>query len=218
MAESCLLLRRDESIPLSNNMDQEIVPAINRALLHPKTPAHIWIMSTKRNAKCEMIAITHLNAPAEMPLQYRDIIIMALMMVDIVVIDVEENESSERLKIHTVTLRQYMGKGTQGLQKMQEEFEAHNEGIVITTKVRWLANHRNIKERWQNREIAASSVVFILQQSKMSQSIVKKGIKAAGLWDHLEMYTNHRPVSRGEIAISHSADEIRKIETCRAAL
>jgi hypothetical protein len=41
MAERCLILRRDECVPLSNKMDQEIASAIHRALFHQKALAHI---------------------------------------------------------------------------------------------------------------------------------------------------------------------------------
>ena len=118
MAERRLILRRDESVPLSNKMDQEIASAINRALFHQKAPAHIRIMNAKRNANGTITAITHPNATAEMALQYRDIIITAAGMVDNGVVDVKENESLERLKIQTVPLVQYMGKGMDVLQKM----------------------------------------------------------------------------------------------------
>jgi len=75
-----------------------------------------------------------------------------------------------------------MGKGKEGLKKMREEFEAEHEGIVIPTQVSWLANLRMIRERRQNGAIAASSVVFVVKGSKMAQSLVKKDIKAAGVW------------------------------------
>jgi len=83
-----------------------------------------------------------------------------------------------------------MGKGTEGLQKMREEFEAENAGIGIPTQARWLANHRTIRERRQNGEIAASSVVFFVKGSKVAQSLVKKGIKAAGVWYRVETCKN----------------------------
>jgi len=181
MAERRLISRRDKSVPLSNNMDQEIASAINRALFHQKAPAHIRIMNAKRNAKGAITAITHPNETAEMALQYRDIIITAVRTVNKGVVDVEENETWERLMIHAVPLIRYMGKGTEGLQKMRDEFEAENEGIVSPTPVRWLANPHTIKERRQNGEIAASSVVFVVKGSKVAQSLVQKGIKAAGV-------------------------------------
>jgi len=88
--------------------------------------------------------------------RYCDIIIRAVRSVDIGVVDVAENKSSERLKIHVVPVVQYMRKGTEHLQKMQEEFKAEIEGIKITTQLGWLVNPRTTWERRQNGEIAAS--------------------------------------------------------------
>jgi len=182
MAERRLILRRDLSVPLSNEMDQEIASAINRALFHQKAPAHVRIMNAKRNAKGAITAITHPNATAEMALQYADMIIAAASSVDKGVLDVEENESWGRRKIHAVPVIRSMGKGTEGLQKIREEFKPENDGIVIPDLVRRLANPRTIRERRGNGEIAGSSVVFVVNGSKVAKSLVKKRIKAARVW------------------------------------
>jgi len=111
------------------------------------------------------------------------IIITAARTVNKGVVDVEENESRERLKIHAVSLIWYMGKGTEGLQMLREEFEAGNEGIVSPTQLRWLANLRTIRERRQNVEIAKSFTAFGVKRSMVVQNIIKYGIKAMGLWN-----------------------------------
>jgi hypothetical protein len=189
MADRCLIHRRDESVPLPNMMDQEIASAINRALFHQQAPAHIRIMNARS------------NATAEMAMQYRDIIITADRTVDRGVLDVEENKTWESLKLPAVPLGRYMGKGTEGLQKMREEFEAENEGVAIPTQGRWLANPRTIKERRRNREIAASSIVFVTKGSKLAQSSIKKGIKAAGVWYRVKAFPNAGPDSRCELCV-----------------
>jgi hypothetical protein len=48
-------------------------------------------------------------------------------------VDVEENQSWETIMIDTVPHIGYTGKGTEGLQKLREEFEAENIGIVVPT-------------------------------------------------------------------------------------
>jgi hypothetical protein len=118
MAERRLLSRRDKSVPLSNEMDQEIALAITRAFSHQKAPADIRIMNAKRNAKAAITAIMYPNATAEMALQYHDIVTTAARTVDKGVVHVQENWSCERLMIHTVPLIRYMGKGKEGLKKM----------------------------------------------------------------------------------------------------
>jgi hypothetical protein len=75
-------------------------------------------MNAKRNAQGAITAITHPNATPEIALLYGDIIITSARTVNKGVVDVEQNESLERLKIHTVPLIRYMGKGMKGLQKM----------------------------------------------------------------------------------------------------
>ena len=181
MADRRLLLMGDESVPLPHTMDQEIASAINRVLFHQQAPAHIRIMNARRNAKGAITAITHQIATAEMAMRYRDVISTAATTVDRGVLDVEEHGTWERLKIHAVPLVRYMGKGTEGVQKMREEFEAENEGIKVPTQVRWLANPSTIRDRKKNGEIAASSVVCEVKGSKVAQVLVKKGIKAAGV-------------------------------------
>jgi hypothetical protein len=104
-------------------------------------------MNARRNAKGVIMAITHQNATAEMAMRYQDVISMAARTVDRGVVDVEENETWARRKFHAVPLVRYMGQGTEGLQKMREEFEAENDGIAIAAQVRWLANPRTIRER-----------------------------------------------------------------------
>jgi hypothetical protein len=156
-------------------------------------------VNVKRNAKGAITAITHPNATVEMALQYRDISITAVRTVDKGVVDVEQNQSWERPKIDTVTLIWNMGKGMEGLQQMREEYEAENEGIVIPTQVRWLANPCTLRERRQNGEIAALFVVFIVKGSYVAQCLVRTGIKAAGVWYRVETYTNEEPDSSYEL-------------------
>jgi small ligand-binding sensory domain FIST len=87
---------------------------------------------------------------AEIALQYPDIIIRAAMTVDNSVGDIEENMHCERQKIQFILLMRYMGKGTEGLQEILDEFEAQNDGTAIPTQVRLLSYPCTIRERRQN--------------------------------------------------------------------
>ena len=53
-----------------------------------------------------------------------------------------------------------------------------------------------MRERRQNGEIAVSSVVFIVKGNMVAQKIIKKCIKAAGMWYRVEAFTNAGPDSR----------------------
>jgi len=95
-------------------MDQQIASAINRALFHQMALAHIRIMNAKRNARGTIMAMTDQNATVAMALIYQDVIITAARTVDTGVIDIEENKSWERLKIHALPLMRYMRKRNRG--------------------------------------------------------------------------------------------------------
>ena len=184
--------------PPPNKMDQEIASPINRALFHQEALAHMRIINAKRNARESITAITHQNVTAAMALIYRDVISTAAHTVDTGVINIQENESWERLKIHAIPHVSYKGKGTEGLQKMRDDIHANNQGITIPVQVRWLANPHIIRERRQKGEISAFSVVFVVQRSKVERRLLKVGIKVAGVWYRVEPFTIAGPDSRCE--------------------
>jgi hypothetical protein len=185
-------------VPLPDKMDQEIESAINRADFHQKAPSHIRIMNAKRNPQGAITAITHKNATAAMVLTYSIIIINVAHTVNKGVINVDENESWEWLKVHAVALVRYIGKGTQGLQNMLDEIHAENEGVVIPAQVRSLANPHSIRDRRPRGEISASSVIIVVKGGKVAQRRIKEGIEAAGVWYRVEPFMNVGPDSRCE--------------------
>jgi hypothetical protein len=85
---------------------------------------------------------------------------------------------------------------------MRADFAVGNVCRVITTELRWLVKPCTSSERRQNGEIAASLVVFIVKGRTVAQSMIKKGIQAAGVWYRFEMYTNVGPDSRCELCCS----------------
>jgi hypothetical protein len=118
------------------------------------------MMNAKRISKRAITAITNQNLMAAMALTYDEVNMIAAHMVDKGVMDVDENESWERQEVNAVHLVRYMGIGTEGLQKMQDEIHAENEEVVIPIQVRWLVNPDSIREKRQRGEISVSSVVL----------------------------------------------------------
>jgi len=132
----CLIFRHYERVPLCSEKNQEIASLIKRGLFPQTAQEHTGILNAIRNARGEITATTHLNARAQMALHQLDIIISAAWTVDNGVVNLDENESWDTLKIHAVPARHYMGKGTGGHQEMREAFEVQQEGTVILTNVR----------------------------------------------------------------------------------
>jgi hypothetical protein len=135
MAVTPLIFWRNESEPILNKLDQEIVSGINRALSHQQAPAHIKLIPARRKGKSTITAITHQNRTEQMDIQCQDNNMTGVGNLEERLLDVQEHETWDSLKIHEVPLVHYMGKGTEGLQKRREEFEAENKGVAIPTQV-----------------------------------------------------------------------------------
>jgi hypothetical protein len=67
-------------------------------------------------------------------------IIQEATSVDIRIIDVQDKESGERLKIHNVHIWRYIGRGNKGLQKTRDDIQSEYERLAIWAQVRWLSN------------------------------------------------------------------------------
>jgi len=96
------------------------------------------------------------------------------------------------IRVHLI---RYIRTCMEALQNLREDSDVANKGIVIPTEVRRIANPIAIRKRRQNREIAVSSVISDVKGSKGAQTLVKKGIEAAGVWYPVETYTSTGPDS-----------------------
>jgi len=92
IAERRQILGRDDSVPLSNTIVQDIASAINTALFHQKAPAHFSIMNAKKDGKDAITAIMHPKATAHMGLQSHNKIIAVARTVNRGVVDFEAIE------------------------------------------------------------------------------------------------------------------------------
>jgi hypothetical protein len=82
MEDRRLILRRDKSVLLTNNMDLEIESVNNGALFNQQAPVHIRITNAKRNANGKITSSADLSATAGMPEWYCGIIIIPPRTVD----------------------------------------------------------------------------------------------------------------------------------------
>ena len=81
---------------------------------------------------------------------------------------------------------------------MRDEIHAENDGVAVPVPVRWLAAPHSIKQRRQDREISALSVIFVVKGSKVARRLVMEDIKEVGVWYKVEPFTNAGPDSRCE--------------------
>ena len=111
---------------------------------------------------------------------YCDTILRVARTVDATIIDITANKTWRRVKIHSVPLNRYLGAGTYGLDRLQEELESENEGLGIPMAMRWLSRVPDIKEREASRAIRGSPVTFVVRGQSTADQIIKSGIRAVG--------------------------------------
>jgi len=92
-------------------------------LFHPKALAHIQIISSNRNARGVLYAITHQHVTMKMALQDSDIIITAVRTVDQGINDIKENKSRERRKIHSVLVVYYIGQAQKACRRCERNLK-----------------------------------------------------------------------------------------------
>jgi hypothetical protein len=79
------------------------------------------------------------------------------------------------LKIHGVPFARYMGKGSEGVDKLRGEIEAENEGVNIPIAIRWMGNFSQLKGRRIDEGLQSSSAAITVKDWRLLQSLLRKG-------------------------------------------
>jgi len=195
MEKRRVTFKRDNGLPLSQKKDLDILLEVNRALFEAKVPYFVRIQGVTKNTRGCLSTITTTGATAEMLIQYREIVIKAARKVDAGIVDIETNELWERVKMHGVNFDRYLGKKTGGgLEKLRQELQAENEGVVLPLAINWIGGPKDVQKKKAEGK-KASMVVFAVKGSKMAQKVLKGGLRAAGVKYDVEKFMNAGPDS-----------------------
>jgi hypothetical protein len=125
----------------------------------------------------------------------REIVIKTARKVDAGIVDIETNELWEKVKMHGVNFDRYLGKKTGGgLEKLREELQAENEGVVLPLAISWIGGPNDVQKKKGERK-KASTVVFAVMGSKMAERVLKGGLRAAGVKYVVQKFMTARPDS-----------------------
>jgi len=195
MEKRRVTFKRDNSLPLSQKKDLDISSEVNRALFEAKVPHFVRIQGVTKNTRGCLSTITTPAAMAEMLIRYREIVIKAARKVDAGIVDIETNELWERVKMHGLNFDRYLGKKTGGgLEKLRQELQAENKGVVLPLAINWIGGPKDVQKK-KGEGKKASSVVFAVKGSKMAENVLKGGLRAAGVKYDVEKFMNAGPDS-----------------------
>jgi len=115
-------------------------------------------------------------------------VIKAARRVDAGIVDIETNELWERVKMHGVNFDSYLGKKTGGgLEKLRQELQAENEGVVLPLAINWIGGPKDVQKKKAEGK-KASLVVCTVKGSKMAEKVLKGGLRAAGMKYDVEKF------------------------------
>jgi hypothetical protein len=155
--------------------------AINNCLYMKGAPHFHQVAHVIRNSKGTITATSAPRVDAKtLTTHYRNEMVNAIREVDRAVLDVHELEKWIKLKVHSIPLNRFMGKGTHGVQKLQLEIQANHHDVQVLPSIRWLGNPRIIKEQYRAGDIQSSSAVFTVKGSKAAEALVTKGVLLGG--------------------------------------
>jgi hypothetical protein len=195
MEKRRVTFKRDNGLPLSQKKDLEISSEVNRELFEVKVPHFVHIQGVTRNTRGCLSTITTPGATADMLIKYREIVLKAAREIDAGVVDIETNEIWERVKMHGVNFDRYLGKKTGGgLEKLRQELQAENEGVVLPLAISCIGGPKDVQKK-KGEGKKASSVVFAVKGSKMAQKVLKGGLGAAGVKYDVEKFVTAGPDS-----------------------
>jgi len=195
MEKRRVTFKRDNGLPLSQKKDLDISSEVNRALFEAKVPHVVRIQGVTKNTRGCLSTITTPAATAEMLIRYRKIVMKAARKVDAGIVDIETNELWERVKMHGLNFDRYLGKKTGGgLEKLRQELQAENEGVVLPLAFNWIGGPKDVQKKKAEGK-KASSVVFAVKGSKMAEKVSMGGLRAAGVKCDVEKFVNAGPDS-----------------------
>jgi hypothetical protein len=196
MEARCIVFSRDPAIKASPKPDQEFMAAINNCLYLKNTPQFHRIAKVAHNIKATITATTVPRVDATMLLHlYRNEILNAIREVDQGVTDVRKLDKWVGLNVHGIPLNHFMGKGTQGVQKLQLEIQANHKGVEVLPGICWLGKAGSIKERYQYGDIQCSSAVFSVKGTPAAQLLMAKGVLLGSTRYRTELYVYEGPDS-----------------------
>jgi hypothetical protein len=192
-----IIFSRDPSIKASPKPDQEFMAAINNCLYLKNAPQFHRVAKVTRNAKGTITATTVPGVDATMLLHlYHNEILNAIREVDRGVTNVKELDKWVHLKVYGIPLNRFMGRGTQGVQKLQLEIQANHKGVEVLPGICWLGKAGSIKERYQRGDIQCSSAVSSVKGTPAAQLLMATGVLLGSTHYRMELYVYEGPDSQ----------------------
>jgi hypothetical protein len=143
----CLIFSRYVGAYALPKPNQKLMAAINNCLYMKGAPHFHQVIHVICNGKGTIIATSAPKVDAKtLIIHYWNEMVNTIREVDQAVLDVHELEKWIKLKVHSIPLNCFMGKGIYRVQKLQLEIQANHHDVQVLPGIHWLGNLHIIKE------------------------------------------------------------------------
>ena len=177
-----ILFLREKSTKSINIPD--LLLAINLAIKKCGLPEHIRLLRLWETPSGAISGLLKNGANAEMLNSAKEEILKAVKKLDSSISSLQAAEQWYSLRIHTISLKRYLN--STGMKILKEEIESTNE-LNLPNYPRWI-NPKKAEERFNNEEIAYSTVVIKVRSKTIADSLIAKGIEFGGKRHTVELF------------------------------
>jgi hypothetical protein len=181
-----ILFTRESSAKPINIPD--LLLAINLAIKRCGLPEHIRLLRLWETPSGAISGLLRDGAKAEMLNSAKEEILKAAKELDSSISSFKAAEQWYSLRVHTVSLERYLN--STGMRILKDEIESTNE-LNLPSLPRWI-NLKRAEERYNNKEIAYSTVIIRVRSKAIADSLIAKGIEFGGKKHSVELFLEIR--------------------------
>lgn len=185
-----ILFLRDNSKNTTKSADlADLLLAVNLAIKKCELPDHIRLLRLWETPSGAISGVLKEGANAEMLISAKKEILIAAKKLDSSISSFQAAEQWYSLRIHTVSLERYLN--SSGMEILKKEIESTNE-LNLPYLPRWI-NQKRAEERYNNEEIANSTVIIKVRSKSIANSLIAKGIEFGGKKHSVEFFQETKP-------------------------
>ncbi len=180
-----VLFTRENSIKSTKSVNiSDLLLAINLAIKRCGLPEHIRLLRLWETPSGAISGLLKEKASAEMLISAKEEILKAAKKLDSSISSFQAAEQWYSLRIHTVSLERYLN--STGMKILKEEIKSTN-GLNLPNSPRWI-NQKRAEERFNNNEIAFSTIVIKVRSKIIADGLIAKGIEFGGKRHTIELF------------------------------
>lgn len=171
-----LVFLRDEKMTPPKNSERRVVSEINTALSRAGVPVAVRFIDVFRSgARSITLILSDRVCAVDVLKNHHNLLLNSARRIDRGIQKVDEGSQWIKVKLNGIPIKEYFGKGTGGMQRLQTELLAENSD-QIGFLPRWVGSFANL----QKSKYGTEMVTVLVKGEEAAERVCKMGMRAAG--------------------------------------